>query len=531
MKTLRLLSTAALVLLLAACEKETNQVEPVIPGETAQEGIHFSATITGPSATKTTYTEVGTSINVVWKEGDQVALVHNGVVDVAEVKTVDGSGNATIEATITGNPSDDDVVYLVYPANAVYSATPVPPSFPFTPAPACWENLKSQDGTLDYIQNNIDFRIGSGKLAVSGSDASLKASVLMPSFISIWKLTLLDPWSKPLPATALNIVVDGVSQSAATSITAKDVYYLAVFSSQVPKNKLLSIRATVGPDMYTYTRESGLSLTDGKYYQSTVTMTSATAPLPGVFTVDAGKTVKFSKGNLRARYNGSAWVWSFAEDQWDFVGNAAANTSINGDGTIDGFGAVDLFGWVGASNTTWTGVAQYGISNSTQVNSTDTYGNVPSEALKDDWGNTMGDDWSTLTSNEWAYLLGERDGARYCKATVNSTTGLVIFPDSYSHPTDVDAVKSANTTTAAYDTNSWSGENWTKMEAAGAVFLPAACSRYGKMIFTGSGLYWSSTSYQANTAYGLNFSSTGMNPTGTTVRSNGGSVRLVKVQQ
>ena len=174
-----------------------------------------------------------------------IALVYNGVKDVATVTAVDGSGKATIEGTISGNPSDGDDVSLAYPAAAVSSATPAPP-FPFTPNPACWNKVKGeQDGTLDYIQDNIDFRIGNGKFAVNGSDASLKSNVSMPSYISIWKLTLQDESSNPLPATSLSVSVDGFPQAAGTSNPAKSAYYLCIVPSMLPSGKL-TISAAVG---------------------------------------------------------------------------------------------------------------------------------------------------------------------------------------------------------------------------------------------------------------------------------------------
>ena len=108
--------------------------------------MHFTATIAAPSGdatTRTVYTEDGTTINVKWKVGDEIALVHNGVVDVAEVKTVDDvTGKATIEADITGSPKDNDDVYLAYPADAVASATPYSP-FPFTPNPTIFDKVNT----------------------------------------------------------------------------------------------------------------------------------------------------------------------------------------------------------------------------------------------------------------------------------------------------------------------------------------------------------------------------------------------------
>ena len=120
MKTLKLFCMAALTLVMGACSNDDNEMEqPAQP----QTQIHFTATIAAlgnGATTRTTYTENGKTINVAWAVDDQIALVHNGVKDVATVTAVDDvSGNATIEATLTGSPSDQDDVVLVYPADAV----------------------------------------------------------------------------------------------------------------------------------------------------------------------------------------------------------------------------------------------------------------------------------------------------------------------------------------------------------------------------------------------------------------------------
>ena len=274
MKTFRLFSMAALALVMAACSSEDNEILQ----NTQQPGtMHFTATIAAPSGdatTRTAYTEEGTTINVKWEVGDKIALVHNGVVDEAEVKTVDDvTGKATIEADFTGSPKDNDDVYLAYPADAVVSATPYE-TLPFTPNPTTFNKVKNQDGTLEFIQNNLDFRMGSGKLAVSGSDVSLKESVKIPSLICIWKLTLQDESSNALSATKLTFNNNDDTQAKATS-AAKSDYYLCVVPSFIPDaSGIFSFVATVGSDTYTFLK-TGLSLTAGKYYQSTVTMAKA----------------------------------------------------------------------------------------------------------------------------------------------------------------------------------------------------------------------------------------------------------------
>ena len=268
---------------------------------------------------------------------------------------------------------------------------------------------------------------------------------------------------------------------------------------------------------------------------------SASAPLPAVFTVDAGKTVKFSKGNLQATYNGSSWIWGFAEHQWDYIGNAAGNTSINGNGTVSANGTVDLFGWVGASST-WTGASQYGISNSTATNNVDGYGNVAGEAQKVGWGATVGTGWRTLTRPEWLYLLSTRetgitvnstDHARYTQAIINTdgteVKGLIIFPDSYAGGSPAGVTWGTINAKSTFETTCTSA-GWTALEAAGCVFLPAAGYREESTVKDAGDEagYWSSSSSYATSAFGLYFGSDYMSIQFGGSRKYGFSVRLVR---
>lgn len=245
---------------------------------------------------------------------------------------------------------------------------------------------------------------------------------------------------------------------------------------------------------------------DGSGATATCTVTVIQeGALPGKFSVDSGTQVYFSKGNLQLS---AANTWKFADNQWDYFGTSQLDNHR------------DLFGW-GTGN------------NPNQV-----IANDGDYATFSDWGDNtdlqsqLGTGWRTLTSAEWTYLLNTRAGTLYCKATVNGVSGLVIFPDSYSHPTGPAAVASANTAYAAYASNIWSDENWTKMETAGAVFLPAAGYRNGTSVSSvGSyGLYWSSTPNDTNTnhAYYLCFYSSDVIPASNLNRYYGYSVRLVR---
>jgi hypothetical protein len=234
----------------------------------------------------------------------------------------------------------------------------------------------------------------------------------------------------------------------------------------------------------------------GQVWEAGKTVTyrlTAPAPFPvSPFSVSGSKTVRFSPGNLQAVFAsaGNSFTWQFAENQWDYVGKAAANTKINGNGSVSAAGTVDLFGW-STPNTT------YGINNKNISDFDDVSGDFV------DWGSNsgliaaLGSGWRTLTRDEWTYLFNARIGYCYCKATVNGVRGLVIFPDDYSHPSGVTAPDpaSVNTPDAGYGSNSWSETDWTAMEAAGCVFLPAAGYREDTLVYDPGniGTYWSST--------------------------------------
>lgn len=256
----------------------------------------------------------------------------------------------------------------------------------------------------------------------------------------------------------------------------------------------------------------------GKVYNVKKTQAPAGA-INGKFSVSSTKQVYFSKGNLQATWNGSTWSWAFATNQWDYIGNAAGNTSINGNGTVSANNVtVDLFGWVGASST-WTGAAQYGISNSKAYNNTNGYGNNASEALKSDWGNNIGSGWRTLTKDEWEYLFNTRtvnggtgSGKSYTlNATVGSKMGVVIYPDNYTGSV-------------------YSGSDWASFEAAGCVFLPAAGFRNVSSVSNvgSDGYYWSSSPYTSEYTYYMRINSGNLHPDYNNYRYLGFSVRLVR---
>ena len=194
---------------------------------------------------------------------------------------------------------------------------------------------------------------------------------------------------------------------------------------------------------------------------------------------------------------------------------------------------IDLFGWGTGINPTYT---------STDYNDYATF---------TDWGvNAIingGDEanlWRTLTKDEWVYLFyGRADAAtKFGLGSVNGVNGTILLPDNWTLPTGASFTASttqglADQGTYYYDDNgghfadnTYTAEQWTVMESAGAVFLPAAGGRYGTDVYNvGSyGYYWSATPSGTNGAYYLYFYSDYLSPQSFSIRYYGRSVRLVR---
>ncbi len=229
---------------------------------------------------------------------------------------------------------------------------------------------------------------------------------------------------------------------------------------------------------------------------------------PAPFTVNsAGKQIYFAPGNLQcAGLTTRDTVWLFAEYQTDMLGT----DNIRNNALAD---TIDLFAW--SSNYT---TAPWGIGTSS---SSDDY-----EGDFVDWGqNDIGtfepNTYRTPSLDEWQYMLLRRKNAeeRVAVARINLNTdgtqyanGLILLPDDWTCPTDVSFKTGFLETTggsiygyANYQTLTLS--DWQKLEAAGAVFLPAAGERDGTNVMSEQifGDYWLSNIKDVVYAYCLHF--------------------------
>jgi len=339
MKTTKLFFMAALALMTAACSNDDNDLTQQ-PAKA--EGIPFTATISvGESGTTRALSESGSTLVATWAVDDEVALIHNGVIDKVTVASVSG-GVATISGTITSD-TDGASVTVIYPYDAADGTT---------------GNVKAglltaQDGTLATIAAKYDVRKGTGTLKVSGT-ASLNGNVSLTNQFAIWKLTLANN------AKNLCIMADNITIAGATLGTEGKEFTVAV---PAVSSKTVTIVANDASNNCYYFSKAGVSLAAGRYYQSSPTMTALdgdnSKPLYKITgtsgaTIPDGKTVVLSGVNIYGgsiTCNGSVTMILLGSNSVTATDEKAA-IEIGGSGTtltITGSGSLTAHGdWGGA---------------------------------------------------------------------------------------------------------------------------------------------------------------------------------------
>lgn len=215
------------------------------------------------------------------------------------------------------------------------------------------------------------------------------------------------------------------------------------------------------------------------------------------------------------QYHAANNEWRFAPSQTDYIGADNANISDTYNGWID------MFCWGTGNNPTNQSLDDADFQNFV------------------DWGvNKIGNDapnvWRTLTNDEWEYLINNRSNASNLKgiAKVNEVNGLILLPDAWACPDGVSFKSGFNNISGVESYGNYqtiSASDWSKLEASGAVFLPAAgsCGGSGVDGVQLYGSYWFATEGDGYDARCLGFSSYGAG-TSYDYRYSGQSVRLVK---
>ena len=223
--------------------------------------------------------------------------------------------------------------------------------------------------------------------------------------------------------------------------------------------------------------------------------------IPGRFSVGDGLQVYFSPGNLiYAKGNNDDWSdasWGFFENQYDYVQTE---------------NIVSYFPWgckadwsKNPNDWKWTDYKSYATDGE---NYSYDFG----------WGPQIAPygTWRILTHPEWEYLFENSTRKnKWGSATVNGVHGTIILPDVFTDPQvqgDGGNAKFVPNGGNKWDTNKYTAVNWQKMQAAGAVFLPAAACYATDSYKTTQpadageyGYYWSSTTYNGSYGYRLTF--------------------------
>ena len=255
--------------------------------------------------------------------------------------------------------------------------------------------------------------------------------------------------------------------------------------------------------------------------------------LPGLFSVSETQQVYFSRGNLQ--YQASTNTWRFAEHQYDYVGTQTADGNGYYGGNVSGSdnssisstysGWIDLFGWGTGSNPTLSSQIYWDYG---------TFVDWGSNPISN--GGNTANRWRTLTIAEWNYLLNTRTEASSKCGTgnINGVGGLIILPDSWTLPSECSFTSGfcspSGDNYPDWTHNSYTLAQWAQMEAAGAVFLPAAGYRLGTYVHDvgNFGGYWSSTPYSEYYASNMDFNSNYLNAASNYDRFIGFSVRPVQ---
>ena len=506
MKTMRFLSMVALALVgavMTGCSSDDNSISEPQQPETKSNVVTLTTTVSLDGDAAGTRALTGEGVKT-FAAGETMALVYKNtnnetVKAVSAALTESNITNEGQSATFTftlANPSTSESVTYIYPAAMAKDDGSVN-----------YDALDSQDGTLATLSSSLDL----ATYTDAWDGTSLPAATL-ENQLAILALTLKNAdGTNDITSTITGLTLSaGPNSYAITREAATGPIYVAI---QPTSSATITVTATAGTTGYMKL------LTKKTYLASNGYPLSWRMNVGGKFTVSSGKQVFFSPGNLRY----TSGEWSFFDKQWDYYTTYSADSW-------------DKFGW---------------------STSTTTYGMNISESSSDysgdfkDWGDAVGSGWRTLTSDEWQWMLGPYSvtpnpgtncrtsstiggvtNARWVTAVVHSTNGLIIYPDALTW-NEATMGTAPTTSNAANDfTYTLTDAQWSALEAAGCVFLPAAGYRLGTSVYeAGSyGYYWSSSpnTSDVDKAYYVIFSSSGLGPAHIGYRCRGRSVRLVR---
>ena len=489
-KAFAALAVLAAAFTMASCSRE-QLVEPEV---TPVVGNDIITAFTESTLTKTSLDGDDTEgYDVVWSEGDQIKIGGNTFTLTEGANTTTGKFQGTL-------PTEDGTYTACYPAT--YNGTD-------------WPNEQT------YTEGNITGSPMTADVTVSGGKVSGPLSFKNAG--GILRLTVKGTAKvKSITVSATNLLND-ITLNCGNGVTLNEdgtVFHIAMPAGSYSKTSIQFTSA--GGSSCTKTLKSSAlvmessKITPASFSTSFITTGSA-EPLPGEFSVANGRQVSFSQGNLICDISDETQAkWGFYENQYGYATGYSSTL-------------ISLFTW--GYDPIWSIVAN-GTKNPTNEN----MGGSNYLPQDKDWGSRFGDGntWRTLTMEEWKYLFETRTNAtdKYGYATVGGVHGIIILPDIFTDPLKNGGSGAfAPKSTTGWNANVYTtGGDWEAMEAAGAVFLPAAGSRSGlDLSYVGSsGLYWSSSYNTTQGPYGIYFDSSLVDPDASGSVTTGKSVRLVK---
>lgn len=483
------LMTLVSIFSLVACQKEGD-------GK-----ILFTATIETPSTqSKTAITNTGV---MTWLNGDQIAVFDNGGNGVVSHLTATPTGNhKTADFTLVSGyeePSDGPY-YAIYPASiaTTYNTITLPTEYTY-------DGSRFDAPMYAYSNNNqLVFKNLCGVMQLNlTANKSINSIVITTDQAIAGEFSLDYNGGNPNMIAPQNnngnTLTINFDNSVDCSGSGQNFYvYLPIGNYSEMSITFYSTDASY----CTKSLQSGQTFIVGRNTLNPLNFNNPQfRPIGskgGLFTINEnGDQVWFSQGNLQ--YQASNGTWRFAEHQYDCLGN-------NGQGSTYITVNQDLFAW-GTSGWNSGAICYQPWATSIFDNQYLRY-SLTGDNAEADWawhnaisnGGTTQHLWRTLTFNEWSFLINGRINAssKYGTGNINGKGGLIILPDIWTLPEgcnftpgfpEYDANHYPNWTR-----NRYSQTQWTQMEAAGAIFLPAAGMRGNYDIEVNqTGNYWLSS--------------------------------------
>lgn len=518
---------------------------------------------------------------ITWNQNDKVYVVYNGELLSTDALTVTQNESNPVYGTI-GGPIE--VSTEILEDNPEFTFIYVGNGYAFSPAASVTSlifTLGNQNGTDagDYMVGRTE----AIRMIKKGENSYSPDPSQFPEFKPLTSVLFLDTETNFGTGTmtmggsqAMNKMELALSDMTPMCSHTADITFPSSKAAQVSVMPTTNVNADATLNFSGNTKIGSITVKDGikagRVYAHVFDNAShpfvveviETGMLPGEFSIGNGSKVRFSKGNLQ--YQASSSTWRFAENQWDYVGDATKSNvyenevKCNNAQIADNYnGWIDLFGW--GTTGIWDDRSQLKTDGTPKYQTnyqpystatsdiyggggTNNYGYGPdcvfdgsttteyrhlSVEHRSDWGynsiyagSTSTNGWRTLSKDEWKYLFGnttERKNKYKTGVTVNGKANcIVVAPDVCLNGYSFDNTKTSYTL-----------EEWKTAEAAGLVCLPPAGSREGSTVsdVSSKGYYWSSTCNYAYMAYYL--SSSSVSTTSTSNRYYGYSVRLVKV--